>query len=160
MDRLWRIAIRVWRSADDGRTWTLVCQEHQRRCCATVSIGTTPGGQPFVCGHPYCTCDHMGRHIDVDGHSDWMRESLAIWPLSADRTAIAGEIIAKAPLEELPPPAYGGTWWNDHPQFATVVLADGKRHTLFASRVAEFNELIGKQPPTPCTGAYIEDITD
>ncbi len=152
--------IRVWRSADDGRTWTLVCQEHQRRCCATVSIGTTPGGQPFVCGHPYCTCDHMGRHIDVDGHSDWMRESLAIWPLSADRTAVAGEIIAKAPLDELPPPPYGGTWWNDHPQFATVVLADGKRHTLFASRVAEFNELIGKQPPTPCTGAYIEDITD
>ena len=152
--------IRVWRSADNGDTWTLVCNEKGLRCCSTVAIGITPHGQPFIVSHPYCTRDHMGRQINVDAHSDWMRESLALWPLSDDRSTVKGQIIAKAPLDEFPPPTYGGTWWIDHPQFANVVLSDGKLHTTFACRVLEFNEAMGRKPPTPYTGAYIEEITD
>ncbi len=152
--------IRVWRSTDNGASWSLIINEKGKRVCTTVCMGMTAGGRPFVAGGPYCAKDRMGREIGKDGHSDWMRESIVMWPLSDDRSRTLDAVVVRDPRVEFPPPMEGSTWWVDHPITALLTLDDGRPHAVITYRVADYLELMGKASPTPLTGSYMEEILD
>ena len=52
----------------------------------------------------------------------------------------------------------GGSWATDHPTGAVVRLADGRWHSVLGYRVLEWGENGLCYPPTPFSGAYVEEV--
>lgn len=87
----------------------------------------------------------------------WMRETLCLWPLTEDRTALEAPLIIRDCRGEFGPPFHGSEWRADHPSAATVQLADGVWHHVLG-RVTELAELTHGSGPTPQTGIYLEEV--
>ena len=56
--------------------------------------------------------------------------------------------------EEFGPPPTGPVWFVDHPNAATVQLADGAWHNLLGYRIMDRGEH-GGADPVPQTGLYV-----
>ncbi len=151
--------LRLWRSSDGGSSWELWLQEPKVRACTTVSVGVTPGGLPFVVGNPWRQSDSMGRTIGVDGHSDWMRETMCLWPVDLDAKRLLPPVAVRDAAKDFGPAPYGTQWHNDHPLNSLMRLADGRWHALLCYRLLEWAEAAGNKPPTEWTGTFLEEVS-
>jgi hypothetical protein len=88
----------------------------------------------------------------------WARDLLCLWPLDAERRAVGMPIVARFCFLEFGAPRYGRVWESDHPSAMTVRLADGKWHNVIGYRILERAEKEYGSPPSPRTGAYLEEV--
>ncbi len=133
--------IRVWRSADGGAGWELVIQVPQVRAQAPISLNRAADGTPYI------AANLLGR---------W-RETLCLWPLNADRSALHEPIVMRDAPAEFGPAPGGSKWMVDHPNAVTLRLADGKWHNVLVYRILVQAEHRGAAPP-PQTGLYVEEV--
>ncbi len=134
--------IRVWRSADQGATWSVVVDAPETIQEAPVSINSAADGTPFVSA---CLRNH-GREI------------LCLWPLNASRDGLMTPLIVRPARADFgPPPAGAGGWMVDHPSAVVARLADGQWHSLLAYRILQSAEF-SKADPAPQSGCYVEEV--
>ncbi|MBT5874268.1 MAG: hypothetical protein HOH43_12685 [Candidatus Latescibacteria bacterium] len=67
-------------------------------------------------------------------------------------------VVARSCRAEFGVPPGDSAWRADHPVAATVHLADGQWHNILGYRLVEVAELTHATPPTPQTGAYLEEV--
>ena len=133
--------IRVWRSTDAGATWQLVIEVPGVRTEAPISLNIALDGTPYIAAN----------------RVDQWREMLCLWPLNADRSALEEPIILRDAPTEFGPAPGGGQWMLDHPNAATLRLADGQWHNVLVYRILDHAEHRGAAPP-PQTGCYVEEV--
>jgi hypothetical protein len=149
--------VRVWRSTDEGSTWKQLMELDQRRNSSPVSICVTAGGQPFIGGNP--RRNRSDRETGKAYHPTWVREHLAVWPLAADRRALAAEqIVLDMPATNGEAPG-GMTWYLDHPIAVPLRLADLRWHCLLFFRVCDITEVVKKGLPVAQTGTWMAEIS-
>jgi hypothetical protein len=127
-------SIPVWRSGDNGATWQQLMDVLQVREEAPISINRAADGTPYIATNPL-------------GHG---RQVLQLWPLNAARTGLEEPIVARAAVE-------GRTQTVDHPNAATVRLADGKWHHVLVYRVMNGEDPTGATPDVQ-TGCCVEEV--
>jgi hypothetical protein len=176
--------IRIWRSSDGGRSWTLQIRVRGAIAGSLLSINRAADGTPFVAANLYDVLVHpvadyvklppgdpTAAHLVYKHHAapetasagvragGWLREKLALWPLTRDRSGLAPPLSARDCRAEFGSPPGGSVWIADTPSAAAVRLADGAWHTLLGYRVAERAEVTHQADPTPHTGIYLEEVT-
>jgi len=136
--------IGIWRSTNNGNTWTQTVYEKDRRARSPVSVNLAADGSPFIAAN---TPPIQRR-----------REILCLWPLNESRNGLDCRMTARdAPVEFGPAPS--GSWWRiDHPNSAVLRLADGVWHGVLAYRIVDNGEVEGDAPPSPQTGCYVEEV--
>lgn len=152
-----RFALRVWRSTDDGRTWTLACRVDRGRPCSPVTMNRTLAGWPFLAADP-----RPGRRTPEQEkriEESTIRERLWLWPLSADRCGLASPVSVMDALSRYGPGTDGLPWYIDHANSTIVRLADGRLHCLIGFRVCGAAEVLSDAKPAPQSGAWIEEVT-
>lgn len=146
--------IRVWRSTDGGARWELTLHAPKLRAGTPVTINQALDGTVYIAGNPYREADSRGRRQA----SIQMRETLLLWPLSADRRHLLDPVLARDCNADFGTPPYGSIWRADHPVGLTARLVDGHWHHLLTYRVQEENECVSDAPATSCTGTYLEEV--
>jgi hypothetical protein len=157
--------IRVWRSRDGGQSWRKVLHVRGAVSSAPITLNRAADGTPYVAANLYEVFLHPMDRIKVPVDSRgrvWAggraRNTLCLWPLDPDRTGLETPIVARDCRRDFGPPPGGTAWRIDHPSSATVQLADGEWHNVLGARVLEYGELTHVLPPTPRTGAYLEEV--
>lgn len=147
--------IRVWRSTDNGTTWSLVLT--QKDCCnaAPISIVTAADGAPLVVTNVRADALASGGRPFHGG----IRECLVAWPLTAARTGLLPSVIVRDANAEFGKAPYGTGWYLDHPCGQVLRLADGRWHSVLCYRNLDMKEAGGAKSATSFTGAYIEEIS-
>lgn len=148
-------SIRVWRSADAGRSWEKVIHASEIRAAVPVSINMALDGTPYIASSPHWKLDSFGRK---PRHSILLRETLQLWPLAPDRRSLGEPIVIRDCNASFGAPPGGSVWYADHPVGCTVRLADGAWRHIVGYRCLEQNENQGDQPPTHATGCYVEEV--
>ena len=146
--------VSLWRSSDDGANWEPVLHVPDGRAGTPVSINRALDGSLYIAGNPNRSVNSYGRPHD----SNLLRETLRLWPLASDQSALLDPITVRDGRIDFGPPPHGSIWWVDHPVGRNVRLADGQWHHLLTYRVLEENENLHGAPLTACTGTYIEDL--
>jgi hypothetical protein len=136
--------IAVWRSRDNGKTWSKVLHEKNRRSRSPVSVNRAVDGTPYIAAN----IPPLRR----------TREKLCFWPIDEARTGLVCRILARdAPSEFGSAPS--GSWWRiDHPTSAVIRLADRRWHNVLSYRVVDNGEVEGSASPAPQTGCYVEEV--
>ena len=157
--------IRVWRSEDNGATWSKVVHARGAISSSTISLNQAADGTPYIAANLYqvfmSALDRIKLPKDSEGRTRLggaTRNTLCLWPLNAERNALEPPLVGRDLAAEFGPPPGGSAWRVDHPSGMTVRLADGKWHHLLGMRVLEYGELTYMMPPTPKTGSYIEEL--
>jgi hypothetical protein len=78
--------------------------------------------------------------------------------LNTERNGLDTPVIARDCSAEFGSPPGGSAWRADHPSAMTLRLADGKWHNVLGMRILEYGELTFAMPPTPSSGAYLEEV--
>jgi len=157
--------IRVWRSEDNGETWKKVIHARGAISSSTISLNRAADGTPYIAANLYevflSPLDLIKVAKDSEGRprlGGATRNTLCLWPLNDQRTALATPVVARDCEAEFGPPPGGSAWRVDHPSAMTVRLADGKWHNVLGMRVLEYGELTFVMPPTPHTGTHLEEV--
>jgi len=157
--------IRVWRSKDKGETWSKTLHVRGAISSSTISLNQAADGTPYIAANLYevflSPLDHIKVAKDPEGRprlGGATRNTLCLWPLNAERNGLATPVIARDCSAEFGPPPGASAWRVDHPSAMTVRLADGKWHNVLAMRILEYGELTFVMPPTPNSGAYLEEV--
>lgn len=133
----------VWRSTDNGVTWQKILREVGKRAHAPVSINRALDGTIYL-----ASCAARGGVYHVN-----FRDSLDLWPLSADRGHTLPPITARDCPGEFGAPSHS-QWRVDHPISTSVRLSDQKWRHLLCYRIMEEHGA----PPTETTGLYLEEV--
>ena len=150
--------IRVWRSYD-VTTWELIATAEHVRSESPLTLNQAADGTPYVAANI-----HQETFTDTRGYMVLGRETLSLWPLNAERTAIEPAIVARQSRGEFGAPPGRTYWCVDHPSASTVQLADGKWHNVLAYRVLEEVEtcpwcrLTGVETYSAHTGCFVEEV--
>ena len=157
--------IRVWRSKDKGETWSKTLHVRGAISSSTISLNQAADGTPYIAANLYevflSPLDRIKLAKDSEGRprlGGATRNTLCLWPLNAERNGLATPVIARDCSAEFGPPPGGSAWRVDHPSAMTVRLADGKWHNVLGMRILEYGELTFVMPPTPKSGAYLEEV--
>ncbi len=157
--------IRVWRSQDNGATWSKVIHVRGVISSSTISLNQAADGTPYVVANLYevfmSPLDRIKLPKDSEGRTRLggaTRNTLCLWPLNAARNALEPPLIGRDLAAEFGPPPGGSAWRVDHPSGMTLRLADGTWHHLLGMRILEYGELTYVMPPTPQTGSYLEEL--
>lgn len=157
--------IRIRRSADEGKTWTTVVHAAGLISRAPVSLNRAANGTLYVAANLYQVVlqatDKIHLYKSPQGRINLggaTRNAIYVWPLNEKRDGLGVPLKVRDCLEEWGSPASGSVWRLDHPVGATVRLADGRWHTVLASRVLDFAEALYAAPPTERTGTYLDEI--
>ncbi len=134
--------VRVWRSQDGGRSWSVIIDQSQARGQAPITINRAADGTLYLAANA------LGRERDL----------LWLWPLNRQRTGLLEGLEIRDALTEFGPPPTGPVWFMDHPTAVTLRLADGEWHHVLVYRVMDRGEHSGAAPP-PQTGIYVEEVT-
>lgn len=156
---------RVYRSTDNGATWSQHLHLPCKRNATPVVLNRTAGGKPYLAANPY------GKEFDGEGRripSTFLRNTLCLWPLTPDRRDVEAPVKVLDCTERFGPPrAFGEAspkrrnGWNvDHPVGNVVRLADGRWHNLLCFRVADSALNMGGQDAPEPGGAWIEEVTE
>ncbi len=158
--------VRIWRSTDQGRNWEQII--HVRGIIGSTPINLNPAtdGSLYVASNLYQVHMHPWPHTyrlprDRQGNQrggGWLRETLALWPLRADRTGLETPIIARDCRSEFGTPPGGSTWNVDHPVAVNLRLRDGRWHNVMVTRILEYGEIVRQLGPAPQSGAYLEEV--
>ncbi|MBL9215433.1 MAG: hypothetical protein JNG83_08160 [Opitutaceae bacterium] len=165
--------IRIWRSADAGRTWRKIIHARGAISTAPVTLNQAADGTPYVTANLYevlmdapdrkSTTDSPVYSIrpDAQGRSrlgGWLRNKVYLWPLNAQRDTLEAPLLVRDSMAEFGRPPGDTSWRVDHPSAMTVRLADGRWHNILGMRVLELGEGSMGLPPTPFTGCYLEEV--
>ena len=135
--------IRVWRSTDEGRTWTKIVDLPQACSSAPISINRAQDGSPFIAANLAGT----------------VRAKLCFWPLNDARNGLLPPILIRDCAADFGPAPAETMWFADHPFSSTLRLGDGAHHSLLAYRVIAFSTKgRGGETLTPATGTYVEEV--
>ncbi len=156
---------RVYRSTENGRTWTSVLHLPRMRNATPVVLNRSAGGRPFITANPYqAGKDSQGRTIP----STHWRNKLHLWPLTADRSQVEQPICLldadqtfgapRAPAGAQPMTT-DNIWNLDHPIASTVRLADGRWHCLLGFRVSDRGVNEGGLEAADPAGFWTGEIT-
>lgn len=153
---------RVYRSTDNGKTWSVLLHLPRMRNATPVVLSRSVGGHPFLTANPYREGrDFRGRKIP----STHWRNTLSLWPLTADRADVTDPIVLldadKTFGAPRPGPASMKTdniWNLDHPVADTVRLADGHWHCLMGFRVSDRAVNEGGMEPSDQAGFWTGEI--
>ena len=145
---------RVYRSADNGRTWRSLLHLPLARSNSPVVLNMTAQGTPFLTANPY--------------NDRALRNKLWLWPLSGDRrdvldpvSVLEGDRHFGRPRPFAPPnEKLDNDWWIDHPIGATIRLGDGRWHNLLCFLVTDAAAHMTRQEPPPQAGLWIEEVAD
>lgn len=157
--------IRVWRSEDNGSTWSKVIHTRGAISSSTISLNQAADGTPYIAANLYevfiSPLDRIKLPKDAEGRTRLggaTRNTLCLWPLNAARNALEPPLVGRDLAAEFGPPPGGSAWRADHPSGMTVRLADGRWHHVLGMRILEYGELTYVMPPTPQTGSYLEEL--
>jgi hypothetical protein len=151
--------VRIWHSADHGKTWTILLTAPDLRTESPVTVNCAADGTPYVVSNPFIpgftATPKTGRG----------RDTLCLWPVNPARTGLENPLLVRDALAEFGPPPPSSdpdrpeTWMLDHPTAATVQLADGQWHNLLAYRV-KHSPLYANlaTPPVRQAGCYVEEV--
>ena len=148
-------SMRLWRSADGGRSWEKLLDEPLIRAGVPVSLNCCADGSLYFASSPERETDSLGRALP----SIEMRETLLLWPLAPDRRSLLEPLVARDCVADFGPAPAGSIWRADHPVGLTVRLADGQWHHVLCYRVLDREECVGDAALTPRTGTYVEEVT-
>lgn len=144
----------VWRSVDEGNTWTLVIDVPSLRSDSPVSINCAADGSAYLASNPFDPTQ-SGRG----------RETLAVWPVNVERSTLGSPIVVRDTRNDFgPPPASCDPnapeiWMVDHPNAATLVLADGQAHGVLAYRAMHSPPFRPSQTkPSPASGCHLAEL--
>jgi hypothetical protein len=156
--------IRIWASDDNGQTWTKTIQANGLVAGSPISLNRAADGTPFVAANLYEVAKSAAPMPVIYKDSEgWPilggkgRNTMCIWPLNEERTALKDAIVVRDCEAEFGPPV-GSGWRVDHPVGLPVRLADGNWHTILVMRVLDYAELTFEMPPTARTGTYLEEV--
>ena len=154
--------VRVWRRYDEGPQWRLVFSTPDVRVLHKEDGG--PEWRQAVRALKAHSPGPMSINRAADGTSYIAanllgsgRETLCIWPLNAERTALKEPVTGRAAREEFGAAPGKSRWMVDHPSGAVVRLSDGRWHAVLAYRILGQAEHRGAGPATQ-TGCYIEEV--
>ena len=146
--------IRVWRSCDNGKSWTKCV--HQKDCCngCPVSITMTKAGVPVI---------FTNEHSDTLGTGNPLfhgvvREKMILRVLNKERNGLLPKQLVRDAVAEFGNAPYGKGWFMDHPIGLLVRLSDHQWHSVLTMRVMDISESGGGNAATPYTGLYVEEI--
>jgi hypothetical protein len=159
--------VRIARSDDGGRTWSIVVEVVGLIGPGPVTLNQAADGTPFIAANlqrvvpgPNDPLRELAarRKIEVEPGIG-SRNTLTLWPLTMERDKLS------SPLEVLdcraafgPPVEANWTWRADHPSGMTVRLTDGNWHHVLGFRVQDYREIKEAMPPTPRTGMYLHEV--
>jgi hypothetical protein len=154
---------RVYRSADNGRTWETAIHLPRRRCASPVILNRTAGGRPYLAANPYESGpDSRGRPI----LSTSRRRTLCLWPLTADRTGVEEPVCVLDADREFGPPrplgndaGHDNLWMLDHPMGSVCRLADCQWHAVQCFRVTDKAVTFGGAGAADQAGAWVEEVS-
>lgn len=146
--------LRVFRSADNGRSWETMIDLPHFHPLTPLSIIRAADGTPCICANEYCTKNSKG---EVKG-SIVLRERMLLHELSPDRSDLLKPLMVRDCVGEFPAPYFDSWWRIDHPIGLPVRLKDGRWHGLLCYRILEHAECDLDAPLTPLTGCYVEEI--
>jgi hypothetical protein len=162
--------IRVWRSADSGRTWKKVIEQKGAVASAPITINQAVDGTPFIVANLYFVpMNEIGAEYQ-DALSDslnqktgtanpgYQREKQCLWILNKQRNGLECPILARDCRAEFGAPPSGYFWAVDHALGKTVRLADGKWHHVLASRIEDFGQVLFGLESAPQAGSYLEEV--
>jgi hypothetical protein len=157
--------VRVWRSQDNGQTWSKIIHVRGLISAAPVTVNLAADGTPYIAGNLYLVpLDPISARFRIPADKEgnpilggWTRQKLYLWPLADDRLSLSSPLLARDPHQEFGEPPGGSLWRVDHPSGANVQLRDGKWHHVLGYRIHEDVEPHGVQPPLQ-TGAYFEEL--
>ena len=157
--------IRVWRSKDKGETWSKTLHVRGAISSSTISLNQAADGTPYIAANLYevflSPLDRIKLAKDSEGRprlGGATRNTLCLWPLNTERNGLDTPVIARDCNAEFGSPPGGSAWRADHPSAMTLRLADGKWHNVLGMRILEYGELTFAMPPTPSSGAYLEEV--
>lgn len=138
------VAVRVWRSTDDGQAWTKIIDMSPVCDRTPISINRAVDGTPYIAANRY---------------GDY-RAKLCLWPLNKERNGLLDPIMIRDCAADFGPPPGDALWFADHPISAILRLADDALHSVLTYRVMTFSHKDrGQEHITPATGTYIEEVT-
>lgn len=146
--------LRVWRSEDEGKHWSLCIQKKNVCNGCPVSITRTLDGTPVLLTNRRADLTATGKAMF---HGS-IREQLVAWPLNALRNDVLPEILLRNAVTEFGTGFYDGGWYMDHPIGEVVRLGDHQWHSIVCHRNMEIAEGGAGKAMTPFTGAYIEEL--
>ena len=158
--------VRIWRSRDQGRNWEQIIYVRGIIGSTPINLNPATDGSLYVASNLYQVHMHPWPHTyrlprDRRGNQrggGWLRETLALWPLRADRTGLETPIIARDCRREFGTPPGGSTWNVDHPIAVNLRLRDGRWHNVMVTRIVEYGEIVRQLGPAPQSGAYLEEV--
>ncbi len=140
--------IRLWRSADGGKTWEIVLDVPDARASGPVSVQRAADGSLFVIGNPF-----RGKE-----RSMFNRSAVSMWPVANDFKSLGEETAVWSEADLVTNETYERSWWCDHPTGGVVRDATGKWRALYTFRVLNRGEMNGSIPTTPHTGSWIGEV--
>lgn len=140
-------SLRVWCSADKGRTWRLRLDQPDRRPASPVTINCTASGTPYL----------LANALDTTKKN---REILMAWPLSASLDRLAAPIVVIDTTRQFGLVGGRYDWYVDHALGAVVQAPGSLPRTLITHRLACRLEIGYDLPPMPQTGSYLAELTD
>jgi hypothetical protein len=167
-----RCNIRVWRSANQGASWTQILEVLGPISMSPISINQAADGTPYIGANLYEVplfpigderYNHSGYNTQNHGSGrqrfgGWLREKLVLWPLSKERTRLESPIIMRDCRGEFGPPPGGSSWHADHPSSMVLQLAGGKWHNIVGYRVLERAEATHAISASAHSGAFLEEV--
>jgi hypothetical protein len=158
--------IRIWRSADGGKTWKKIIHIVGAVSATPISINRAADGTPYIGANLYEV--FLGGFPNAFGTprnsqsnpraGGWLRDKLCLWPLNRERNGVEAPILVRHGREEFGPEPGGVAWFIDHPSAATVQLADGNWHDVLGYRICSRGEVWAGMAPSAPTGAYFEEV--
>jgi len=159
--------VRVARSDDGGRTWSTRIEVAGIIGPGPITLNQAADGTPYIAANlgsvmpgprDPLSLAAAAKNTAVEPGTN-SRNSLSLWPLSDDRSALAPRIdVLDCRAAFGPPTGANWTWRADHPSGMTVRLADGTWHHVLGFRVQDYREIKEAMPPTPRTGMYVHEI--
>jgi len=140
-------SFRVWRSSDNGASWTQTLDRGHMHEQTTTTINTAGDGTTYIASSPY-----NGKDVP------YSRSKLMLWALSDDGESMEEPVVL---FDSDVLPRYDDmlNWWLDHPTGATVRLADGKWRHLLTHRVMSESEVRGFTRDVRVeSGFYIHEV--
>ena len=157
----------ICRSTDGGRTWTKIIESLGLVSAAPITLNQAADGTPFIAANLKAvipgprdplTLLAQQRKIAIEPGLN-SRNTLTLWPLNEQRTALAATLqVLDCRAEFGPPVGSNWSWRIDHPSGMTVRLADEKWHHLLGARVQDYREIKVAMPPTARTGMYVYEV--
>lgn len=156
-----RYTLRVWRLDESGE-WKQVVDSPKARLDSPVTVNVAADGSAYLVSSPF-----DAAFVSETTKTGRGREKLVLWPLTGKRTGLEQPHAIRdclADFGEPPLPAIKGAevlekWMADHANGVTVRLNDNGWHHILTYRVCH-SPLYAAYgtPPSPHSGAYIEEV--